>query len=104
MTKSQQNKINMIKNLAKNLHGEYSKNYEIKQWEIEEYETFISLVVEIGMIGDENTYASIYGRDRIHVFIGKKGGVTMPIYKKNKTIYKPFKYMTYGDNNNLNLY
>ena len=99
MTKAQQNKINMIRNLAENLHGEYSKNYEIKQWEVEEYETFLSLVVEVGMIGDENTYASIYCRDRLHVFIGKKGGVTIPIYKSNKTIYKPFKYMSYGDNN-----
>ena len=99
MTNSQQNKINMIRNQAKNLHGEYSKNYEIKQWEIEEYDNFISLVVEVGMIGDENTYASIYARDRLHVFIGKKGGVTIPIYKSNKTIYKPFKFMSYGDNN-----
>lgn len=99
MTNSQKNKINMIKNQAKNLHGEYSINYEIKQWEIEEYDTFVSLVVEVGMIGDENTLASIYGRDRLHVFIGKKGGVTIPIYKSNKTIYKPFKCMNYGDNN-----
>ena len=99
MTKSQLDKINMIRNQAENLHGEYSKNYEIKDWNIEEFDTFISLIVEVGMIGDENTYASIYGRDRLHVFIGKKGGVTIPIYNTNKTIYKPFKYMTYGDNN-----
>lgn len=99
MTDSQRNKINMIRKQAVNLHGDFSKNYEIKQWEVEEYETFISLVVEVGMIGDENTYASIYGRDRLHVFIGKKGGVTLPIYRQNKTIYKPFKQMSYGDNN-----
>ena len=99
MTKSQLDKINIIRLQAKNLHGENSKNYEIKKWELEEYDTFISLVVEVGMIGDENTYASIYCRDRLHVFIGKKGGVTIPIYKSNKTIYKPFKYMSYGDNN-----
>ena len=99
MTNSQRNKINMIRKQAVNLHGDFAKNYEIKQWEIEEYDTFISLVVEVGMIGDENTYASIYARDRLHVFIGKKGGVTIPIYKSNKTIYKPFKYMSYGDNN-----
>ena len=101
MTKSQLDKINKIRLQAKNLHGENSKNYEIKQWEVEEYKTFVSLVVEVGMIGDENTYASIYCRDRLHVFIGKKGGVTKPIYKDHKTIYKPFKYMNYGDNNFL---
>ena len=99
MTNSQRNKINMIRSQAVNLHGDFSKNYEIKQWEVEEYETFVSLVVEVGMIGDENTYASIYCRDRLHVFIGKRGGVTKPIYKDNKTIYKPFKFMNYGDNN-----
>ena len=99
MTNSQRNKINMIRAQAVNLHGDFSKNYEIKQWEVEEYETFVSLVVEVGMIGDENTYAAIYARDRLHVFIGKKGGVTIPIYKSNKTIYKPFKFMSYGDNN-----
>ena len=99
MTNSQRNKINMIRKQAANLHGDFSKNYEIKQWEIEEYETFVSLIVEVGMIGDENTYASIYCRDRLHVFIGKKGGVTLPIYRNNKTIYKPFKQMSYGDNN-----
>ena len=101
MTKSQKDKIDMIRKQAVNLHGDFSKNYEIKQWVVEEYETFVSLVVEVGMIGDENTYASIYCRDRLHVFIGKKGGVTKPIYKENKTIYKPFKYMNYGDNNFL---
>lgn len=99
MTDSQRNKIEMIRKQAVNLHGDFSKNYELKQWEIEEYDTFVSLVVEVGMIGDENTYASIYGRDRLHVFIGKKGGVTLPIYRHNKTIYKPFKKMSYGDNN-----
>ena len=102
MTKSQKDKIDMIRQQAVNLHGDFSKNYEIKQWVVEEYETFISLVVEVGMIGDENTYASIYGRDRLHVFIGKKGGITIPIYKANKTIYKPFKRMNYGDNNFIN--
>ena len=99
MTNSQRNKINMIRKQAVNLHGDFAKNYEFKQWEIEEYDTFISLIVEVGMIGDENTYASIYCRDRLHVFIGKKGGVTLPIYRNNKTIYKPFKQMSYGDNN-----
>lgn len=99
MTKSQQNKINMIRNQAENLHGEYSKHYEIKEWNVEEFDTFISLVVEVGRIGDENTFFSIYDRDRLHVFIGKKGGVTIPIYNTKKTIYKPFKYMSYGDNN-----
>ena len=102
MTNSQKEKINMIRQQAVNLHGDFSKNYEIKQWVIEEYDTFVSLVVEVGMIGDENTYASIYGRDRLHVFIGKKGGITIPLYKTNKTIYKPFKRMNYGDNNFIN--
>ena len=102
MTKSQKDKIDMIRQQAVNLHGDFSKNYEIKQWVIEEYDTFVSLVVEVGMIGDENTYASIYGRDRLHVFIGKKGGATIPLYKTNKTIYKPFKRMNYGDNNFIN--
>lgn len=99
MTKAQQNKIDMIRKQAENLHGDFSKNYEIKEWNIEDFDTFISLIVEVGMIGDENTYACIYGRDRLHVFIEKNGRVIIPIYNTNKTIYKPFKHMTYGENN-----
>lgn len=46
--------------------------------------------------------ASIIGRDRLQVFIGKKGGVRIPLYRKNKNTYKQFKKMTYGDINKVN--
>lgn len=102
MTNQQEMKVNMIKSQAENLHS--SNNYEIKRWEVEETEYFISLVVEVGMKGDEGTMASILCRDTLHVFIGKKGGVRKPMYnrKTKKSYYKPFKHMSFGDNNTVN--
>lgn len=102
MTKQQEMKVNMIKRQAENLHGKFSTNYEIKEWRVEENEFFVSLVVEVGMIGDEGTLASIFGRDRLQVFIGKRGGAKIPFYTGNKNYYKPFKCMLYGDNNRVN--
>lgn len=102
MTKQQEMKVNMIRRQAENLHGSHSSDYEIKEWRVEENEFFVSLVVVVGLIGDEGTVASIFCKDRLQVFIGKRGGMKIPFYKNNKNYYKPFKYMTFGDNNSVN--
>jgi len=53
------------------------RRHEFKNIEIKDVEgKFLSVTVEIGMTNDENTLASIYCRHRIHVLIGKRGGMT----------------------------
>ena len=104
MTKSQEMKVNMIRKQAENLHHSYSSDYEIKQWEVEENEYFVSVIVEVGLKNDEDSLASILCRDRLQVFIGKKGGATIPVYnsKTKKSYYRPFKSMQCGNNNTVN--
>lgn len=97
MTKEQQNKINMIRKQAENLHGVNDKDYEIKKWIIEDNGIFVELHVEVGLKGNE-----AYCSDRLHVFIEKKGDVKMCINKNNKYIIKKFTRMEFGDNNNIN--
>ena len=78
MTKQQERRIAQIENYMLSLHcrrnGE--NDYEIKYRQADQLtENIVSLVVEVGMKNDEGTYAALLCRDRIHVFIGKKGGV-----------------------------
>lgn len=57
-------------------YDHYDK-YEVKKFELVENEHgTISLYVQAGMIGDEGTYAAILARDTLHIFIGKRGGIT----------------------------
>jgi hypothetical protein len=93
MTSYQERAIEKIKRIALEDHGKYADNYELKQFEVHENEYFVSLIVEVGMKGDEGTMASIFARDRGQVFIGKRGGVTIPVSKmmkdgKRKHYYK----------------
>ena len=48
---------------------------EIKQFEIRECGKKLSVMVEVGMPGDEGTMASVLCRDRCHVFVGIRGGM-----------------------------
>ena len=82
MTKSQEKAIERIKRLVEK--DFYSDNYEIKEWEIHENEYFVSLYVEYGLKNDEGTLASIIARDKAHLFIGKRGGITYPVTTKDK--------------------
>lgn len=50
--------------------------YEIKQYEVSDCDYFLSVVIETGSVGDEGTLASIICRERAHLFIGKRGGIT----------------------------
>ena len=56
--------------------------YEIKEYKVEETEYFLSVVLEVGMIGDEGTMAQVFCRDRVHLFVGKRGGITYPVTNK----------------------
>ena len=81
MTNAQEKALQRIKNLVESEF--YHDEMEIKTWKIDENEYFVSLVLEYGMKNDEGTLAEIFGRNRAHLFIGKKGGVRYPV---NKTL------------------
>lgn len=88
MTKSQEKAVQAVRQLVeRNL----TDKQEIKIWEVTECEYFVSLVVEYGYIGDEGTLSAILCRDGAHLFIGKRGGITYPIFKNGKQIRRPFK-------------
>ena len=81
MTNSQVEALYKIRGLV---DKEITDKKEIKVWEIDENKYFVSLVVEYGLKNDEGTMAELYCRDRAHLFIGKRGGVTYPVSKKLK--------------------
>lgn len=58
-------------------------NCEIKEYEVEDYKQFISVVAEVGMVGDEGTLASLLCRYRVHLFVGKRGGITYSATSRN---------------------
>lgn len=89
MTKVQEKAIEDVRNLVN--RELYSDKYEIKRWEVNDGEYFVSLFVEYGLKEDEGTYAEIFARDNAHLFIGKKGGITYPVHKNGKYIKRRFK-------------
>lgn len=56
--------------------------YEIKRYEVEECHYFVSVFLEVGQKNDEGTLASIICRDKVQLFIGKRGGITYPVKSK----------------------
>ena len=83
MTKAQENAIARIKRMAEQTLC-YSEDYEFKEWEVKENEYFVSVLLETGLKNDEGTWASIIARDRAHLFVGKRGGITYPVSKNGK--------------------
>lgn len=77
MTKAQERVIDYIKNnWLEVVHGaRHIDEFEIKKYEVKENEYFTSLVIESGLKGDEGTMARWFGRDRIHILVGKRGGI-----------------------------
>lgn len=65
--------------------------FEIKRFEVEENKWFVSVVAEVGYVGDEGTLAEIFARDRVQLFIGKRGGITYPVFKNGKYSTRRFK-------------
>lgn len=91
MTKSQEKAIEKIRKLGEELFYGGADEYEFKEFDIQELNNgTISLVVETGMKNDEGTLAALFTRDRAHLFIGKKGGITY--YDKNciKKVFKGY--------------
>lgn len=73
MTKYQERRIAQIENIMMNLVG-HPETKEVKEKSIEDLGHCISMVIEVGEIGDEGTLAAVFCRQRAHIFIGKKGG------------------------------
>lgn len=79
MTKAQEAVIKTVESYM--LHRMCRRNeddrYEVKRKEVDEVtENIVSLFIQTGLKGDEGTMASILCRDTVHLFIGKKGGVS----------------------------
>ena len=80
MTKSQERAIENIKRLVEKELGE---RREIKEWDVDDGEYFVSLYIVYGVKDDEGTMAA-YFRNTAHLFIGKRGAVTYPVWSKTK--------------------
>lgn len=81
MTTLQQKAINRIRELAKATFYSEGK-YEFKEFEVTEFEHFVSVYVVTGMKGDEGTLAAVFARDRAHFFVGPKGSISYPVTSK----------------------
>lgn len=91
MTNAQEKTLYRVLKMANEFDYSRGKGeYEIKRYEVDDCEYFISVVIETGIIGDEGTLASVLCRDRVHLFIGKRGGITYPCYKNGKHMIKRF--------------
>lgn len=77
MTKAQVETIAEVTRriLAKNERT--AKAVEVKESKVEVRDHFVALTLEVGMVGDEGTMASIYCRDRRVLVIGPRGGLTL---------------------------
>lgn len=78
MTREQERTVELIRKEAQKQFF-YGDKYEFKEFDVEENEYFVSVVAEVGLIGDEGTFAAVFCRDRVHLFVGKRGGVTYPV-------------------------
>lgn len=91
MTPSQEKRISQIKELYLYYHsyGSDKDRYEVKKFEVnpispEQKRSIYSVVIEVGLKGDEGTTASIYCRNRNHFFIGRRGKIEVVKEKHRK--------------------
>jgi hypothetical protein len=93
----------VIDRIQKNLLEKYTRHSQM-DWEVKRSRithfcgTTTYMTIEVGLVGDEGTYAEFFGRDYRHIKIGKRGGVellngTRPSYRygMNNAIYQPTK-------------
>lgn len=82
MTRQQENVIARIKRTVVQEICPNGTQYELKEFEVTEYDHFVALYCVTGLKDDEGTLAAVYCRDRLHLFIGKRGGITYPVDTK----------------------
>lgn len=104
MTRSQEMKIEYLRKEAEKMMNEYHREGEIKRFEVEDCGSFISVIVEVGGKNDEGTMAAIFCREDAHIFIGKRGAMTFPVWdtKNKKQVRRKFigLWLTYYDQKN----
>ena len=83
MTKAQERTIEAIKSRLPyfDFYGAPA-DYEVKEFDVKEYESFVSVYIVTGRKNDSGTLAAAFCRKYRHGFIGKKGGVS---YMNNKS-------------------
>lgn len=91
MTKSQQAIVDQLRAdylTMKHRYGDASK-YEVKAFEVDERpdSQLVFVLVESGLKGDENTMASIFCRDRLHLCIRPRGALSVLNARDRR--YKP---------------
>lgn len=93
MNKKQEKTVELIKTGVMNAF-DYSRGagrYELKKFTVNECEYFVSVIAVVGMVDDEGTMAEYLCRDKVHLFIGKRGGITYPMFKNSHYYTKRFK-------------
>lgn len=77
MTNSQKKTVNMIRDYIKNDLVDRNNNehgvYETVEWEIKEYQYFVAVVA----IKTLHNRHGVIGGDYRHIFVGRKGGMTL---------------------------
>ena len=87
MTKAQEKAIGRLRALVDKDCKDLSE--EIKKFEVEEYEHFVSVFVVLGYENDSGSIKFL-ARDYAHLFIGKRGGARFPVTGKNGQYCLPF--------------
>ena len=83
MTSRQQATIEKIKRDLPHFDFYGSDDYEIKEFDVKEYEYFVSVYIVTGRKNDEGTLAACLCRKYRHGFIGKNGGLSYMNSKSN---------------------
>lgn len=83
MTRAQETTIEKIKKEIPRFDFYNSDEYEIKKFEVNENEYFVSVYFVTGRKNDEGTMAGVLCRKHRHAFIGKNGGLKVPRRKGN---------------------
>ena len=82
MTRQQAWAITKIKDMIKAEFFPCHREAEIKMFDVNENEYFVSVVFEVGGKNDEGTLAEIFCREHGQVFVGPRGGMTYPVFSK----------------------
>lgn len=66
------------------LNTEYRKRHGFPAYELKKFETYqygddvqVYMIIEVGMVGDEDTLAEAFCRNYRHIVIGKNGGLEL---------------------------
>lgn len=78
MTQAQLDQVEYIRDFLIRKATEYGSDREYKRFEFQLLETgTVSLIAEIGSPNDEGTLAGVFCRETRHLFIGRRGGLTL---------------------------